>query len=293
MCADRHVLYGDLRERHAAALAGVLVAKGVGFEVVAETASLSFDLAARAGRRGGPYLRTPEGFVLADLRSLFDWLERAYPARPLLPPTPTRRAVARLLEDWIDGWLPHWPRRSWSTLERLATHLDRAGFLLGSAPVRADWCLAAWLETEVLVHADARAHVARRMPRLALLGDSLLDAGADVGVAGFDDDALPVSLLPTLEELAADYGRYLERNHAAIKDRLETVALDLGLGRLTLPVQTDSERGRIAIGESLRALDRPTRRRVAGVLEPLGLWHVLTLPKVLPELDPSDPRSLG
>ena len=290
MSAERYVLYGDLRARHAAALAGVLVAKGISFEVVAATASLSFDLAARAGRREGPYLRTPEGFVLADLRGIFDWLERAHPARPLLPTTPTRRAVARLLEDWIDGWLPHWPRRSWSTLERLAAHLDRTGFLLGDAPVRADWRLAAWLETEVLVHADARAHVERRMPRLALLGDSLL--GAREGRAGFEDDALPVSLLGTLEEVGADYGRYLERNHTAIKDRLETVELDLGLGRLSLPVQTDSERGRIAIGESLRALDRPTRRRVAGVLEPLGLWHVLTLPKVLPALDPSDPRSL-
>ena len=289
MSAVRHVLYGDLRDRHTAALAGVLVAKDVPFDLVEETASLAFDLAARTGRADGPYLRTPEGFVLADLRSIFDWLERAHPERPMLPRTPTRRAVARLLEDWIEGWLPHWPRRSWTTLERLAGHLERSGFLLGRAPVRADWRLAAWLETAVLVHTDARDHVERTMPRLALFGEGLLESMA---VPGDEDDALPVSLLATLEEIGTDYGRYLESNHGAIKDRLDRVTLDLGLGRLDLPVQVDAERGRVAIGASLRELDRPSRRRVASVLEPLGLWHVLTLPKVLPELDPSDPRSL-
>ncbi len=289
MPSDRHVLYGDLRDRHTAALAGVLVAKGIGVEFVDETASLAFDLAARAGRTEGPYLRTPEGFVLADLRAIFDWLERTYPARPLLPATPTRLAVARLLEDWVENWLPHWPRRSWTTLERLARHLDVAGFLLGRTPVRADWRLAAWLETEVLVHADARAHIERTMPRLALFAESLLQPEAETSLV---DDALPVSLLGTLEEIGADYGRYLEANHAAIKDRADRVSLDLGLGRLDLPVQVEAERSRIAIGESLAELDRPTRRRVASVLEPLGLWHVLTLPKVLRELDASDPRSL-
>lgn len=289
MSGARHVLYGDLRERRTAALAGVLVAKGVAARHVEETASLALALAARGGRSDGPYLRTPEGFVLADLRAIFDWLERAHPEPALVPTTPIRRVAARLLEDWVEEWLPGWPRRSWSTLERLARHLDATGFLLGPAPIRADWRLAAWLETEVAIHEDARAHLRRDLPALAQLGDRLLAVEPPMLP---EDDALPVSLLATLEEIGADYGRYLELNHAAIKDRATTFPLDLGLGRFDAPTSADAERGRIEIGEGMRGLDRPARRRVAGVYEPLGLWHVLTLPPALVDLDPTDPRSL-
>ena len=291
----RYTLYGDFAGRDAAGLAAILAAKGLAVDLVEESPSLAMALAARAGRDAGPYLRTPEGFVLAEARAIRDWLERMHPEPALLPATPVRRVCARLLEDWIELWLPFWPRRSWRTIERLGAHLDASGFLLGPQPSRPDRLLAAWLETEVLVYEHARAHVARAAPRLASFGDDLLAAptseAADAPMAS-GADAIPISLLDVLEEIAADYHAFLILNHQALKDHEDEVRIDLGLGRQPLPVQPECEARRTAIGRELSSLDREVRRRIAGMLEPVGAWHALTLPPVLEEMDTSDPRSL-
>lgn len=288
-----YTLYGDLSGREAAGLASVLVAKGLRVELVEETASLSLALAARGGRDSGPYLRTPEGFVLAESHAILEWIEVTHPEPALVPLSPVRRTVARVLEDWVELWLPNWPRRSWSTLERIGAHLEAAGFLMGPTPVRADWLLAAWLETEVLTHAHAREHLSRHAPRLISLGEDLLgvwDRKNREVVAG--DDALPISLLGILEELGADYHQYLALNHQALKDREEEVLIDLGLGKAPLPVEEACELRRIENGRELALLDRKTRRRVAEALEPMRAWHALTLPPAVEALDPGDPRSL-
>ena len=290
-----YTIYGDLSTRETVTLATVLHAKGVEFSFVDESATLAWSLAARAGCESGPYLRTPEGFVLAELHAILDWIERVHPQPQLLPRTPVRRTCARLLEDWLELWLPQWPRRSWGTLERLGAHLDSAGFLLGRRPVRADWILAGWLETEVLVHAHARAHLERAAPRLVSLGEDLLASGRasqhDTREEG-SDDAIPISLLAVLEEIGGDYHRYLVANHRTLKDHEESVELDLGLGTRLLPVQPACERRRIELGRELGALDRGIRRQVAEILEPVRVWHALALPPVLEEMDPADPRSL-
>ncbi|MGB0618859.1 MAG: hypothetical protein ACPGVZ_05250 [Myxococcota bacterium] len=288
----RYTLYGDLARRDAAGLAAILVAKRLPVALVEETPSLAMALAARAGREGGPYLRTPEGFVLADAFAIREWLERVHPEPALLPATPVRRTCARLLEDWLELWLPHWPRRAWGTLERLGSHVAAAGFLLGPAPTRPDQLLAAWLETEVLVHAHARDHLAKFAPCLLRFGEDLLAAGEEVSQAPDDGDVIPISLLGVLEEIAADYHAYLALNHQALKGHEDEVRLDLGLGLQPIPVQTECEMRRVAIGREITAHGRPGRRRVAEMLEPLGTWHALTLPPVLEDLDASDPRSL-
>lgn len=287
----RYTLYGDLTARDTVALTTTLAAKDLSVEFVPETASLSLALASRAGSVSGPYLRTPEGFVLSDLHLMLDWLERMHPEPRLMPSlesTPVRWTCARLLEDWLEFWLPNWPRRSWATLERLAAHLDAAGFLLGPSSSRPDWLLAAWLETEVLVHDHARRHLARHAPRLVSLGNDLLESVAAEAV----DDVIPISLLGLIEEIALDYHAYLLGNQRALKDRADHVELDLGLGRRALPVRRRCEERRIEIGRELDGLDPRMRRDVRRVLEPVGAWHVLTLPPVLSAVDASDPRSL-
>lgn len=288
--AGGYAIYGDLRTRETVTLATVLHAKGVAVELVEQTPSLALSLASRAGSEEGPYLRTPEGFVLAELHAMLELIERVHPEPALVPTTPVRRICVRLLEDWLELWLPHWPRRSWQTLERLGDHLQAAGFLLGARPTRADWILAAWLETEVLPHAHARAHLSARAPRLVSLGEELLASSLASGAAA--DDVIPISLLAILEEIAADYHVYLARNHQALKDQDSNLRLDLGLGPRSLPLQPVAERRRTEIGREIAALDRRARRRVFEVLEPVGAWHVLTLPTVLVDLDPADPRSL-
>ena len=297
-----YVLYGDLADRATASLASVLHAKRLPIERVEPTPSLSLTLAARAGHDTPPYLRTPEGFLLGDLHAILEWLERVHPTPALLPATPVRRTLARMLEDWIELWLAHWPRRSWSDLDALGQHLEQSGFLLGSDPTRPDWMLAAWVETEVAVHPEAREHLSRSAPRLLLLGDALLgwtpdragssDAEEDGQPIEDPDDALPISLLGVVEVMARDYHGYLVANHRALKDGEMELELELGLGLERLTVDPECERRRVSIARELAALDRAVRRDVARMLEPLGAWHALTLPPVLAEPDPADPRSL-
>ena len=289
--ATSYVIYGDLQHRETVTLASILRAKGIAVELVEESASLAWALASRSGGDSGPYLRTPEGFVLSGLHAMLEWIERVRPEPALLPTTPVRRSCARTLEDWIELWLVRWPRRSWKTLEVLGVHLAAAGFLLGRSPVRADWILAAWLESDVLIHPHACRHLARHAPRLVSLGHDLLDHSGRSGVEG-RDDVIPISLLDVLAEIGADYHVYLERNHQALKDQQSEVELDLGLGKRPLPVQPECEARRIELARELGALDRATRRRVAGMLEPVRVWHALTLPPALAQLDPGDPRSL-
>ena len=288
---DRYTIYGDLADCGTVALTTTLVAKGLSVEFVPESASLSLSLASRAGSVSGPYLRTPEGFVLSSLHATLDWVERTHPEPALMPMTPVRRTCARLLEDWIELWLPLWPRRSWTTLHRVGAHLDAAGFLLGREPSRPDWLLAAWLETRVLVHDHARAHLARHAPRLNSLGHDLLESKA-TGTRDPSDDVIPISLLGLLEEVAGDYHGYLVGNQRALKDGSDRVMLDLGLGRRALPVRRHCEERRVEIGREIEALVSDQRQDIRRVLEPVGAWYALTLPAVLPELYSADPRCL-
>lgn len=286
---DRYVVYGDLGERDAVALATAMIAKEIPFEVVPESPSLSWALASRAGRETGPFLRTPEGFVLAGTLPILDWLERFHPDPALLPVTPVRRVCARLLEDWVMTWLPLWPSRSWETVNELGAHLGAAGFLLGPAPTRPDLLLAAWLESDVLVHTHARRHLSGAAPSLIAFADTVLETETAAGAA---DDVIPISLTSVLARIARDYHAYLQANQRAIKEGHDDVELDLGFGRQALPVRRACEARRAELGRELARLDPAIRRDVRRVLEPVGAWHVLTLPPVLEVLDPSDPRSL-
>lgn len=288
------------------ALRGVLVAKGQAADLVEDLGSLRLALEARSGSEAGPFLRTPEGFVLSGLPAMLEWIERVHPEPALVPRSPARRIALRLVEDWLEYWLPLWPRRSWSSLEAIGAHLERAGFLLGVAPTRADWLLAAWLESEVLVVDRARRHLAQHAPRLVSLGADLLaelertteGGGASVlgsvsvSVSAEEDDALPISLLDLLEEIAGDYHAYLDANRTALKEHVESVELDVGLGKRAFETRAACEASRFAIGQEIRSLAPEARKAVRRVLEPVGVWHVLTLPAVLDDLDPADPRTL-
>jgi hypothetical protein len=285
---ERYRLYGSLDSRETIVLTSVLMAKGLAAELVDEAPSLSLALAARSGEEEGPYLRTPNGFVLGNLHSILNWIETVHPDPPLLPRTPVRHICARLLEDWIEFWLPLWPRRSWETIEALGSHLERAGCLLGPSPTRPDWLLAAWLETRVLNDAKAREHLSTIAPRLVDYGSDLLVSSSDPG----DDDAIPISLLDLLGEIGSDYHQYLALNQTALKDRDDRVVMDLGLGKWAFPARRACEARRLETAEELRALAPEEKHAVRRVLEPVGVWHLLTLPDLLDVMDPSDPRSL-
>ena len=286
--AERYRLYGSLDSRETIVLSSVLMAKGLSAELVEEAPSLSLALEARSGEESGPYLRTPDGFVLGNLHSILNWIEAVHPDPSLLPRTPVRRICARLLEDWIEFWLPLWPRRSWDTIEALGSHLAHSGCLLGPSPTRPDWLLAAWLEAHVLGDANAHRHLSNVAPRLIAYGSDLL-VGSSVGV---EDDAIPISLLGLLEEIASDYHQYLALNQTALKDRDERVVMDLGLGKWAFPARPECETRRLEIAEEVSALGSEEQYAVRSVLEPLGAWHALTMSDLIDAMEPTDPRSL-
>lgn len=284
----QHAVYGDPAARDSIALVTALAAKGIDFEFVAETPALSLALAVRAGRAEGPYLRTPEGFVLGDLATTLDYLERIQPEPAWRPITPVRRICARLLEDWIELWLPVWPERAPAVLEGLSVHLAASGFLLGPAPCRPDGSLAAWLEADALTDPDVRDHVAKYAPQLLHHADSVRRARPQP-VA---DDAIPITLLPVLTELARDYHVYLAANREATYEGDDRVEVDFGFGRTVLPAWRECEERRAAIVLEVAGLPRESRRAVRQMLEPLGAWHALTLPAAASELAAGDPRGL-
>lgn len=327
-----YVVYGRLESWQAVALLGVLRAKGLASQRIEPSSSLVLELAARAGREDGPYLRTPEGFVLAELHAMLDWLERVHPEPGLLPPPerPVRRICARILEAWIEDWLA---RRSLdgspvgstggssgrpgSDLERLAAHLSSSRFLLGPAPSRPDWLLAAWLETEVLVDTATRAELQRHAPRLVSLASELFAIdGAARSEADARDDAIALSLLPLLEQIASDYHSYLQANRSALeqgesefvytrepgRDRPALPALPErsaslprsvpGCSAARCPTRRESELRRVEIGRELAALPTAAQAAVRRVLDPVGSRRVYAVPSALEPIDPADPRSL-
>ena len=289
-----YVVYGDLAKRDTVVLALALEAKRLAFTRVEETASLAYALEARAGDGGGPYLRTPEGFVLSGLHAMLDWLERVHPRPALLPGLPVRRTCSRLLEDWIELWLRVAVRRSGVALEALEAHVAASGFLLGRGPSRPDFLLAGWVECDLRTRARARAWLERRAPRLLGLGERLLGAvrEGNVDACASSDDAIPISLVEVLREIGRDYHAFLDRNQRALKDGADEVRLEFAGETRTLPVRRDCERRRLAIGRELAVLAPEARRSVGRVLEPVGAWHALRLPAAVEELDPADPRGL-
>lgn len=289
--AEAYRVYGCLESRRAVALASVLLAKGLPVARIPETPALTLALATRAGTDQGPYLRTPDGFVLGDLHSILEYLEDVHPEPPLLPERPVRRICARLLEDWIEFWLPLWPRRDWQTIRRLGAHLAASPRLMGRIATRPDWLLAAWVEAELRVRPEADARLASLAPALLGFAVALLESEAEP-IAAAPDDALPVSLLPILEEIGRDYARYLVANQSALKDGEDRVVLDLGLGKWAFPARRTCELRRAAIAEELSGMAREERTDVRRMLEPVGAWPVLTLPRILEPFDPTDPRSL-
>lgn len=283
----RYAVYGDRAARDTIALVTALSAKGIAFDFIEETAALRLALSARAGRDDGPFLRTPEGFIVGDLHTILDYLDRLHPERPWRPTSPVRHACARLLEDWIELWLPVWPARAREVLELLSKHLEATGFLMGRAPCRPDGSLAAWLEADVLADPELREYLSRHAPGLQRYVREVRSAR----VVPIVDDAIPLSLVEVLCEIATDYASYLEENREALLAGGDHVEIDFGLGTKTMPAWRHCEERRAALGQDLAALSRSDRRSVRQMLDPLGLWRTLSLPAAVDAFELGDPRS--
>jgi hypothetical protein len=191
-----------------------------------------------------------------------------------------------MLEDWIELWLPVWPAQARGVLEGISKHLEATGLLMGAVPCRPDGSLAAWLLADVFPDAELRTYLERHAPGLTLYVERV---STTIRVEE-RDDALPLSLLAILGEIANDYFGYLAANRVAIEEGLDQVEIDLGLGRKTVPVWRHCEERRAELAREIAALPARDRRAARQMLEPLGAWRVLALPSAISDFAPDDPR---
>jgi glutathione S-transferase len=91
-----------------------------------------FTLTQRIRRKTGevvmPVLRTPQNQWIQDSSEIIDRMEAAFPARPVVPPTPVQKFAAYLLEAWGDEWwIPVAMHTRWSYPENYALFEREAG----------------------------------------------------------------------------------------------------------------------------------------------------------------------
>lgn len=82
---------------------------GLRFEDILATQEIIRDLLVPAtGSNVVPQVRTPAGTWLQDSSEIIDALERAVPAAPVIPQTPTQKLVGYLIELLADEWMLPW-----------------------------------------------------------------------------------------------------------------------------------------------------------------------------------------
>jgi glutathione S-transferase len=69
--------------------------------------------------------------VVADSPRILDWLEARFPAPPLLPRDPARRAEVRVFADWFNDVWKRWPNAITDCKGERAEHVDEMRRAIG------------------------------------------------------------------------------------------------------------------------------------------------------------------
>ncbi len=80
--------------------------KGIPFEYRKKTLLIQDEVEKKSGTHMIPVLVTTGGDYIWDTTPVMLGLEEQFPAGGILPATPRQRIVARLLEDYLDEWVP-------------------------------------------------------------------------------------------------------------------------------------------------------------------------------------------
>jgi glutathione S-transferase len=80
--------------------------KGIPFEYRKKTLMVKDEVEEKSGSHMIPVVVTPAGEYIWDTTPIMLGLEEKFTAGGILPATPRQRIVARLLEDYLDEWIP-------------------------------------------------------------------------------------------------------------------------------------------------------------------------------------------
>lgn len=80
--------------------------KGIPFEYRKKTLMVKDEVEEKVGTHMIPVVVTPGGDYTWDTTPIFFGLEEQFSSGAILPATPRQRIVARLLEDYLDEWIP-------------------------------------------------------------------------------------------------------------------------------------------------------------------------------------------
>lgn len=103
--SERYRLYGWHLSYYSGKVRGYLHYKGIPFDDLDVNAFVLMWLGRRkTGVVAMPLLRTPDGRWMQDSSETLEFLERRFPARPIVPATPRQRFLSYWLEAWADEW---------------------------------------------------------------------------------------------------------------------------------------------------------------------------------------------
>lgn len=80
--------------------------KGIPFEYRKKTLTVQAQVEEKSGTHMIPVFATPDGDYIWDTTPVMLGLEEKFPDGGILPATPRQRIIARVLEDYLDEWVP-------------------------------------------------------------------------------------------------------------------------------------------------------------------------------------------
>lgn len=300
----------------------------------------------RAGSHMVPIVETPENWALWDSTPIGELLNARFPAAAIVPTTPVQKIAMKILDDFVDEWLPRqalfyrwaaseeldrsameiacnnmWGRKFDNTLtDDEIKQLEGLGQMVkqnfGDRVCKVAGCGAEYagelndrfkvllklLEEHRKSHtcffgerasmADLAlcgasvAHFTRDDASIALIEETSpefttwtnklwYEKGKDASF--LDNDEIPSTLLPILEDIASHFHVYLRGNHAALARKEKTLTFDYGYGPIERRAYRYSEISRQDVKATLEGLSKDDQAKVREALGGTGVLDIYDL----------------
>lgn len=164
-------------------------------------------------------------------------------------------------------------------LDLMEEHFRRHSFLMGDRPCLADFTLLGAMKAHFGIDPAALRVMRDRGPGMLSFMELLWDMKSSEE-AWLEDDEIPETLAPLIDEMMARFHVQLAANRTALADAAEAFEVDLGFGTTRFSTNAYEEKARLDVKDELDRLDSPDRSLVDATLATLGVLDVYNLPEV-------------